>query len=59
MRTLRVTRNDARLIAPPPEPDGRTYRYGVAAPFQVAPGLAALSVAESRGGSPRVTVLVV
>ena len=39
---MHVTRSPARLIAPPLVGDGRTYRYGVANPFQVAPGLAGL-----------------
>jgi len=39
---MTVTQSPARLIAPPQTRDGRTYRYGVAAPFQIAPGLAGL-----------------
>jgi len=42
---MKVTQSPARLIAPPPTGDGRTYRYGVAAPFQIAPGLAGLMTA--------------
>ena len=52
MNALNITRNPARLIAPAADPDGRTYRYGVAAPFQVAPGLAALTISIRNEGYP-------